>query len=421
MTPLALPDPHHIVAAPAGLVSVLRRYREKSIALVAQDLVHWQAAEFAISASAAAATRGFRLVSLDFHRSVAREQSLLQSIQQADVAGVVFLWDHAPENLQLYEQLVRSAPCVQVLDQKPISGLDFVGIDDYAGALLGMRHLINLGHRQIGHVTLRTGMECVYERRRGYVDALREINLAPVAEWSLELQYGLTEPNRAMRIPEILRYLSQPHLPRALFVCADWLASEVVECARELGLCVPDDLAIVGFDDEPVHSLTGVPLTTVRTDLRHLGHVAVEMLIQRIHGDSDAPARRVLVAPTLVIRQSSAHVTVTAERWASVVRYVEDNYRGDLSAREAAKLIGLDPHYFSHLFTQVFGRRFTDLISDMRLQAATQLLATTDRTVEGIAYGVGFGSLNHFYTIFKRAHSVSPHEYRKQHRVLPVA
>jgi DNA-binding LacI/PurR family transcriptional regulator len=421
MTTPARIELDHGIQVSAGLVSVLRRRREKTVALVAQDLTHWQAAELAISANSSAAAQGFRLISLDFHRSAEREHLLLQSILQADVAGAIFLWDHAPENLHLYEQLVRSRPCVQVLVQKPIDGLDFVGIDDYAGARLAMHHLINLGHRQIGHVTLRTGMECVHERQRGYVDALRRIELAPVAEWTLDLQYGLTEPNRAMRMPEILRFLSQPHLPKALFVCADWLASEVVECAQELGLSIPDDLAIVGFDDEQIHSLTGVPLTTVRSDLPTLGRTAVEFLLARMRDDVAAPMRRILVSPTLVVRESSARLAVTAERWASVVRFVEDNYRRDLSAREAAGLVGLDPHYFSHLFAQVFGRRFTDLISEMRLRAATQLLATTDRTVECIACEVGFGSLNHFYTVFKRAHGVSPHAYRKRHRMLPVA
>ncbi len=405
----------------AGLITVLQRKRETTIVLVAQDLAHWQAGEITVSANGTAAALGFRLVSLDFHRLPERESSLLQAIQQADVAGVAFLWDHSPENLELYAQIVRARPCIQILDPKPIEGLDFVGMDDFAGAQLATQHLISLGHRQIGHVTLRTTMQCVGERRRGYEDALGQSGLSPHEQWTLEVPYGLAEINRSERIPEILRFLSQPHRPRALFVCADWLASEVVECAQELGLSIPDDLAIVGYDDAPAHSLTGVPLTTVHTDRRDLGRLAVEQLVARIRGRDTSPARRTLVTPTLIVRESSSRHTVTAQRWAAVGQYIQDNFRRELPVHEVASMIGLDPHYFSHLFAQVFGRRFTEFIGEMRLQAATELLITTDRTVEWIAYDVGFGSVNHFYSVFKRAYGVAPHAYRKQRTIQPVA
>jgi AraC-like DNA-binding protein len=117
----------------------------------------------------------------------------------------------------------------------------------------------------------------------------------------------------------------------------------------------------------------------------------------------------------LVVRESSARVNATTERWALVVRYIQDHFRHNITALEVAGVVGLEPHYFSNQFRRVFGRRFTDHIHELRLEYATQLLVTTDSTVEYIAKDAGFQSSNHFYTIFKRSYRTSPLAYRKQH------
>ena len=399
-----------------GLSSYLRRYREKTIVLVVQDLAHWQAGELAASANWAATANGYRIVSLDFHRSPERERELLQAIRDAGSGGIIFLWDHAPRNLDLYERLVAERPCVQVVDPKPLAGLDFVGVDEYSGGLLAVRHLINLGYRQIGHVTLAASMHCLRDRRQAYIDALRQAELPMREDWILELPYGLSDGDRLRRLPQMRQFLTQSRMPTAVFVCADWIASELVECGRELGLSVPHDLAIVGYDDARPYCLTGVPLTTVRMDMQQIGRLAVERLLLRLRdGVHTAEPCRILVPPSLVVRESSARTTATTERWTFVTRYMQDNFRREISAREVASVVGLEAHYFSHQFCRVFGRRFTDYLHELRLQYAAQLLVTTDYSVESVAHDAGFGSVNHFYTLFKRRHQASPHAYRKQH------
>ncbi len=404
-----------MVSTPGGLTTFLHRRREQTLVLVAQDLAHWHVGEIAASANCATTANGYHLVSLDFHRSAERERELLEAVCDADVAGVIFLWDHAPCNLDLYACLARSRPCVQVIDPKPVAGLDFVGVDEYSGGLLAMRHLINLGHRQIGHITLDVPMQCLRDRHQAYVDALRQAELPMHSDWVLQLPYGLLEADHTRRVPVIQRFLTQPQPPKALFVCADWVASEVIECAHELGLSVPEDFAVVGYDDALPYCLTRVPLTTIRIDPQQIGRLAVERLFLRVRDGVPAEPCIILIPPTLVVRESSAHTTATTERWAFVIRYVHNNFRRDVSAREVAGLVGLDAHYFSHQFCRAFGRRFIDYVHELRLQYATQLLITTDHTVENVAYDAGFGSVNYFYTLFKRAYQVSPHAYRKGH------
>ena len=77
-------------------------------------------------------------------------------------------------------------------------------------------------------------------------------------------------------------------------------------------------------------------------------------------------------------------------------------------------MVGLEQHYFSHQFSRVFGRRFTDYLNWLRLQYAAQLLTTTDHTIQHVAFDAGFGSENHFYALFKRAYHLTPLAFRKQ-------
>lgn len=389
------------------------RQPERTIVLIAQDLSHWPVAELAAGANTAAGNCGLRLVSLDFHRSAERERAILQVADEADLAGVIFLWDYAPDNLNCYRHLARTHPCVQVVDPKPIPELDFVGVDEYRGGQLAVQHLLGFGYRQIGHATLQPCLSGVRDRERAYRDALRTAGLAPRPEWTLILPYGFTSSDRVQRTRLIRSFLAGASRPKALFACADWVASEIVECAYDLGLTIPEDLAIVGYDDSLPYSQTGLPLTTVRIDARQIGGLAVGRLVQLGQGSIGASAGRLLLSPLLVVRESSVGLQSATERWEAGIRYIQDNYRTGVSARDVAAVVGLEPHYFSHRFRTVFGRRFTQYVQEIRLRHATELLETTDHTVEGIASESGFRSLNHFYTLFRRAYQLSPHAYRR--------
>lgn len=263
-----------------------------------------------------------------------------------------------------------------------------------------MRHLLHLGYQRIGHVTLQTSLQSVTERRQAFVNSLRHANLPIRDEWLLELSYGLTETARAERLPEIRKFLAQPELPRAFFVCADWLAVEVIECIQEIGLRIPEDIALVGYDDALPYALTSTPLTTVHVDLQQLGRLAVERLLFRIRNGAQTEACQILLPPMLVVRASSAQIAPTTERWTYAKRYIQEHFREELTAQQVAKLLGFNSNYFSHQFRHIFGQRFTDYVHQLRLTYATELLLTTDYTINHVSELSGFQDLNHFYTLF---------------------
>jgi DNA-binding LacI/PurR family transcriptional regulator len=398
-----------------GLSAFLKQCDGKCLVLLAQDLAHWPVGEVAAGANQAALAKGYRLISLDFHRSPERERELLQALSKSHVGGCIFLWDNSPRSLGLYEQLAAKFPCVQVIDPKPIPQLDSVVCDDYAGAMSAVRHLLLLGFREIGHVTVDTPMQAVQNRRQAYVDAMHLAELPINKNWLVELPYGVTDADRIVRKPKIREFLTQPNLPKALFVCADWLASEVIECIQDLGLSVPKDIALVGYDDALPYALTGIPFTTVQNDFREVGRLAVERVVFRLLNPiKDFEPCVIRITPRLVIRASSVRLSATMHRWEFIMRYIQDHFRENITVRQTASFHGLDPNYFSHHFKQIYGLRFTDAVNQLRLEYSTQLLQTTEYAIETIADSAGFRSPNHFYSLFKRRYGVTPHAYRKR-------
>jgi len=155
----------------------------------------------------------------------------------------------------------------------------------------------------------------VAERLRGYQDKLRDAGLVPLEPWlvgtlgqEMEIVFTLRSYSgvSSQEVEQIARYLQAPQRPTALFAMNDMMAMQAMKAARLVGLCVPEDLSVVGFDDEGiVNALLDVPLTTVAQDGFTMGKRAAELLIERIEGH-DGPPRREVLPTQLRVRASTA-------------------------------------------------------------------------------------------------------------------
>ncbi|MEW2246359.1 LacI family DNA-binding transcriptional regulator [Streptomyces sp. NPDC006975] len=183
-------------------------------------------------------------------------------------------------------------PVVVAGAREPVlPGVDVVANDDAEGARLVTEHLIGLGHRRVAHVG---GHGAVGElRRRGYETAMRERGLEPVvADGDLTEEGGY----RAT-----VRLLSRPQRPTAVFAVNDMTAVGVLSAAGELGLSVPGDVSVAGYDNTSIARLRHVWLTTVDNASHEVGRRAARCLLERLDGES-GPGRVHLTAPTLEIR-----------------------------------------------------------------------------------------------------------------------
>ena len=191
------------------------------------------------------------------------------------------------------------APIVAIDPHTGQSGLPTVDSDNFRGAQLATGHLLSLGHRRIGMLTGRPDLESAQLRERGYREALQAAG-ADVDE-SL-IRCGDYDPEVSLEQARLL--LNAPSPPTAVFAANDMSAIATIEVATELGLRVPADLSVVGFDNIPESALCAPPLTTVEQPIRKMGERSIELLLSLIRGERPQ-ATHITLATNLVIRQST--------------------------------------------------------------------------------------------------------------------
>ncbi len=185
------------------------------------------------------------------------------------------------------------------------SSIPTVDSDNLAGAELGVSYLLRLGHRRIAMLAGRPDLNSAQLREQGYRNALGAAGI-PI-DPSL-IQVGGFRPDSATAPARAL--LDRPDRPTAVFAANDLTAIRTIEVANELGLRVPEDLSVIGFDDVPDASQFRTPLTTIAQPLYEMGRIAMEMLLQLLDGTGPAQPRLTL-ATSLVVRESTAPLPPT--------------------------------------------------------------------------------------------------------------
>ncbi|MCX5213922.1 LacI family DNA-binding transcriptional regulator [Kitasatospora sp. NBC_00240] len=182
----------------------------------------------------------------------------------------------------------------------PADGVPSVGTNNWHGGLAATRHLLELGHRRIAMVGGPSGMMCSRARLDGYRTALEtaKIPVDPqlILEGNFHHEAGYTAGRELLTLPE---------RPTAVFAGNDLQALGLYEAARELGLRIPEDLSVVGFDDLPLARWVGPPLTTVRQPLVEMAETAARLAVDLGRRRQPA-ATRVDIATSLVVRSSTA-------------------------------------------------------------------------------------------------------------------
>lgn len=200
------------------------------------------------------------------------------------------------EIIQLHQQGVP----IMLMGQLPDTDIPFVDINAIAGAAAAVRHLIGQGHRRIAMITnAPLTYTSAQQRRDGYYQALKEggleINNAFLREGNYTPASGFTAMTKLLElVPR----------PTAVFVASDVVAMGAIQAIKRASLHVPDDMAIVGFDDVPLAEYYDPPLTTVRLPAYGLGWAAGDRLVRMIQGTTlEQP--RLFLESELVVRQSS--------------------------------------------------------------------------------------------------------------------
>ncbi|MFD8081509.1 LacI family DNA-binding transcriptional regulator [Kitasatospora sp. NPDC059722] len=227
-------------------------------------------------------------------------QSWVDAVLARRPTGVVLVLSDLDRALR--EQLARRDIPFVVMDPAgdPGQQVPAVGTTNWDGGLAATRHLLDLGHRRIGLIGGPARMMCSRARADGYRAALDMAGIPYDAELVREGDFH-HESGRRLG----LELLGLPDRPTAVFAGNDLQALGLYEAARELGLRIPEDLSVVGFDDLPLARWVGPPLTTVRQPLTEMAEVATRLVIDLARGVQPGTLR-VDLATSLVERSSTA-------------------------------------------------------------------------------------------------------------------
>ena len=199
-------------------------------------------------------------------------------------------------------------PCMAVDADLGGDRCGFVMSENRQGAALAVEHLLDLGHERVATIAGPLAIPPGADRLAGYREALERRGLEAPADYMIEGDFYDESGYAATR-----RLLELPQPPTAIFAASDLMAAGALRAAHELGVRVPDELAIVGFDDIALAALIQPSLTTVRQNTEALGQAAAEGLIRMIE-DADAPPVQVHVPTQLVVRASSGAKEASRER-----------------------------------------------------------------------------------------------------------
>jgi LacI family transcriptional regulator len=200
-------------------------------------------------------------------------------------------------------EVPTNQPVVAVDPHSGASSFPTFASQNFEGALSATRHLIGLGHRRIGFLGGRRDLESARLREEGYRAGLEEAGI--VFDPELVLDGGFKESTAEAPARSLL---SLAQRPTAIFAANDSSAIQTMRTAAQLGIDVPSNLSVIGFDNVPESALTQPPLTTVEQPIQTLGFEAVRLLINLIeHPDQRLePPERVMLPTKLVIRSSTA-------------------------------------------------------------------------------------------------------------------
>ena len=294
---------HAAIAAlnyrPNAIARSMVRGRTRTLGCIAPNLTDYTFACILEGAKSEAREHGyFLLTSSAEHES---EASALcdEMLSSGRVDGLLVINPYADGRYRCFEQLVaRSAAIVYSGAQSRHLAIPSVHLDDETGGYQATRHLIALGHQHIAMIAGPASEDCVTDRSAGYVRALAEASLPYRAEWVAHGDWSATAGYEAMQL-----LINSGIEFSALFAQNDRMAVGAIKAARECGLAVPHNLAVVGFDDMPLASYFDPPLTTVCQDIPEHGRQAARLLIERVE-NPQAPIRQVVIPCKLVVRRS---------------------------------------------------------------------------------------------------------------------
>ena len=312
--------------------------------------------------------------------------------------------------------LVRRLPGVVIGHRHTeVPGKANVVTDSAAVAGMAAEHLLGCGFRHFGF--------CGY-RNTSWSAARRDVFAMKIRQAGFEVRVhevrevrpdGVAQHEKKAR-ESIVRWLRSVTRPIGLMACNDDLGKEIVEACRQAGLRVPDDVAIIGADnDEVVCGLSNPPLSSVAINFERAGYEAADVLDHLMRGARRVPERIMVRASHVVPRQSTDILAVEDAGLAKALRFIRDHARSGATVEATAAAAGLSRRVLEKRFRKYLKHSALEEIRRVRTDQIARMLVETELPVSQIAETLGFEDVQHVARYFRAGKGLSPLAYRKMH------
>lgn len=281
---------------PNAVARSLVTRKSNAIGLIVTNIRNPVYGDIVASINEVAERHGYSVIVGNTQRDSVSEQRIVNLLVEQRVDGVLLAsgtWDSSATELLLSARI----PVVRLHYHPQTLNTDFFGADNCGGTRIATNHLIGLGHLNIGFVT-GPKSSISLQREQGFKDAMRAAELPINETWIVD--GGFTREGAYSAGVQLLRRKNRP----SGIVCAsDLMAIGLIDAAYDLALKVPDDLAVIGFDDIFAASIRPVNLTTIKFDLEGIAESAILRLINKMSSETDIKDRKYVMVPCqLIIR-----------------------------------------------------------------------------------------------------------------------
>lgn len=249
--------------------------------------------------------KGYNVIIAQSNESYEKECKSIDALLYTQVDGIIASMANETIKLDYYEKIKSKGIPLILFDRGENDlNVDYVGIDDYLSSHLVIEHLVEQGCKRIAHIAGFSHTRIYKNRIRGYRDALEKFGLAVEESLIIESNLRIEDGRRIMK-----QLLELKNRPDAVYAAGDYAALGALQVLQENHINVPEEIALVGFTNEPFTSLVTPSITSVEQHSEQIGKVAAETLIKRLEFPDEKVSLNKLILPAeLIIRLSSKKI-----------------------------------------------------------------------------------------------------------------
>jgi LacI family transcriptional regulator len=306
-------------------------------------------------------------------------------------------------------------PVVDVLGVVSSAGLPLVHVDDHAIGVMAAKHLLDRGLRSFAFLGL-DGENWSEARHTAFSKEVGERGFQTAVR--RESRHEIDDVTWEVHQDELKTWLANLPKPVGIMVCSDQRGSQVLDACRRAGLNVPDEVAIIGVDnDEPLCSVCNPPLSSVWPNHSLVGYEAAVLLARLMQGEKRAPKYTLIPPKKIITRQSTDTLALEDTLVSAALKVIRDRAVHRVRVDDIASVLGTSRSVLQRRFRSALGRTINEELVSQRLRIAERYLLETNLSLIEIAERSGFQHQEYMGSVFRDKLGITPAAYRKKGKI----